>query len=124
MGFERWVWLGVFLLGALGILAARDAGEKDPLLEEGRALYLRACAACHGPGGEGGIGPALRQNPRLGSVAGLREVILGGREPYMPPVGAEFTPRELAAVISYLRAALGPGLSPVSEEEVSGPARP
>src|SRR5215813_10795833 len=51
----------VFLLV---VLAATLYGQPDPT-EAGRELFAGACAACHGPNGEGGHGPGLADGRRV-----------------------------------------------------------
>ena len=62
--------LVVGLLGAQpGMLAAEEPAKPKKLnpytgnaeaIQQGRALYLQTgCSGCHGPGGGGGMGPAL-----------------------------------------------------------------
>lgn len=49
-------------------------------LATGRRLYTAHCAACHGPGGEGGKGPTLAQPalPRASTDEALARIIAGG----------------------------------------------
>jgi cytochrome c553 len=84
------------------------------LAEIGRAIYLEgipeddiaSCAACHGPNAEG-IGPI----PRLGGLAYsylTRRLAQWGEgyhaaaEPPMPRIASRLTPKEIAALASYL----------------------
>jgi len=67
-------WLvGLLVVGLLGaqlsMVAAEESAEPKKLnpytgnaeaIQQGRALYLQTgCSGCHGPGGGGGMGPAL-----------------------------------------------------------------
>jgi cytochrome c oxidase subunit II len=75
--------------------------------EEGRSrlgamTYEGACAKCHGFGGEGLIGPALKGNPILSDREALATVIRNGRGE-MPAVGRDWSDRQLDAVARYLR---------------------
>jgi len=48
-------------------------------LAEGEAVFDRACAGCHGPGGTGGRGPSLRRALRHGTQASeIQSVIVNG----------------------------------------------
>lgn len=67
--------------------APRDSGEfRNPLnrdgaaIESGRQLYLKTCAGCHGPTGEGGRGPNLAtgRQVRRASDRQLFDAILKG----------------------------------------------
>lgn len=74
------IFLGMLLLvagGALTYLAFRPkptpppaAIASDPLLVEGRSIYLDRCAGCHGPEGKGD-GPTARfvQGPPVGDLS-------------------------------------------------------
>jgi mono/diheme cytochrome c family protein len=46
------------VLSACGGSESGGAAGADPL-REGRSLYGDACSVCHGPRGEGGVGPSL-----------------------------------------------------------------
>jgi cytochrome c2 len=48
----------VAVLLATLVAACGDGGESGPLAD-GRSLFGRMCASCHGNQGQGGIGPAL-----------------------------------------------------------------
>jgi cytochrome c-L len=65
----------------------RETGENpfagdEAALAEGKKLYAKLCQACHLPGGEGRIGPSLRddlwRHPRLETEAGRFEIIHSG----------------------------------------------
>jgi len=76
----------------------------DPI--EGVALYSTYCAACHGPQGDGGLGPALQDNSFVQSQANadLLQFILEGRS---GTAMAGFTNRldetQIANLIAFLR---------------------
>lgn len=53
-----WV-LGALLLVALTACGG-GSGAQGPLAE-GKTVYADVCSVCHGPSGEGGVGPALDQ---------------------------------------------------------------
>jgi len=120
-------------------LKSRPAAEPSPSAPSpslssstsGAALYALRCAPCHGAAGEGvpGLFPSLRANA---SVAGdpaslLRIVLFGARAaatparptgPAMPPVGAGLSDREVAAILSFVRAKFG-AAAPVEAAEVA-----
>lgn len=99
----------------------------------GRQLYERHCAACHGADGAGvpGAYPALAGNRAvvLDPPANLVRIVLeggfapataGNPRPFgMPPFATVLDAEEIAAVLSYLRAAWGQRAPPVSAREVA-----
>jgi len=76
----------------------------DP--DQGRAVYGRACASCHGARGEGGTGTALAHPITLASApdAFLRHTIARGRSGTpMPAFEGQLSPREIDDVVAFLR---------------------
>ncbi len=81
-------------------------------LEEGKRLYLTACASCHGVNGSGEL---LRpMYPKLGDLgsaelqgrlddATMTAVIAGGRE-MMPGFGTIYSREQLASLVAFVRA--------------------
>ena len=101
--------------------AQAAAGVTTQTLEEGRSLFLKNCATCHGLNAEGSSnGPSL-----VGVGAASVDFQVGtGRMP-AAELGAQiaakpvsFTPDEIAAMAAYV-ASLGPGPEIPSEETVS-----
>ena len=115
----------VSLMALLGGCAPDRAGE-PAAITEGRAVYGRYCAACHGDDGGGGTGPALADVAatfpdcsdhmewiRLGSQRWLDErgptygaddtEVAGG----MPPWNGILTDPQLTAVAAFERSAFG-----------------
>lgn len=86
---------------------AQTPPPEDASLEEGRALYLRMCGACHGADGRGvrPIGPAIDEELREKSDRELGELFARGEDD-MPPV--PMTDAEFATLLSYLRSTFGP----------------
>ncbi|SMR78435.1 cytochrome c oxidase subunit II [Marinobacterium sediminicola] len=101
--------------------AAERTWTLDELMQQGEQVYLRACAACHLPNGEGvpGAFPALKGSPiALGDVAGHIDIVLNGKSgTAMQAFRDQLSATELAAVITYERNAwgnsLGEAVSPV-----------
>jgi cytochrome c oxidase cbb3-type subunit 3 len=76
----------------------------DP--DQGRAVYGRACASCHGARGEGGTGTALAHPITLASApdAFLRRTIARGRTGTpMPAFEGQLSPHEIDDVVAFLR---------------------
>jgi cytochrome c oxidase subunit 2 len=76
---------------------AQEAGTSDL----GEQTFLGACAKCHGLAGEGDIGPRLQGNSLLADDAAIEEVVRNGRGA-MPPVGKDWTDRQMDALTEYL----------------------
>ena len=109
--------------------ASQTAGASGP----GAKLYERHCAQCHGDAGEGAPGayPALAGNRAvtIDPPANLVRVVLGGgfppatagnQHPFgMPPFATVLGNDEVAAVVSYIRAAWGNGAAPASPLDVN-----
>lgn len=79
------------------IAAARAEMEAG---SPGERVFARACAGCHGPEGEGGIGPRLAGNPVLKAPDAVREILARGRG-RMPPV--PLSGAELDTLLLYLQ---------------------
>ena len=98
---------------------------------KGKALYLVSCSACHQPNGRGleGIAPPLagtkwpnESEDRLARIVlhGLRGPITVAGKEYnleMPAMGF-FDDQEIAAILTYVRAAWGKPFSPVTLEVI------
>jgi cytochrome c oxidase subunit II len=74
----------------------------------GEETYVGACAKCHGLAGEGDIGPGLAGNVLLQDVSALENVIRNGRGA-MPPVGKDWSDRQLDALTDYLEGGFSGG---------------
>lgn len=86
------------------------------LLSKGRGLYGDRCQTCHQHDGKGMADafPPLAGNPRLADAKFVVEVLKHGKsgkivvkghhfDDTMPPIGADFTDEQLAAVATYIR---------------------
>ena len=96
----------------------------SPAVAAGAHTFTQfACVQCHGPGGQGGVDPAV---PALSSikksltVAQLTQIIDHGlgvaadpKQPYMPVWGEVLSKTQVSNLVSYIRA----GLSPVADTE-------
>ena len=83
---------------------AQEAGTSDL----GEETYTGACAKCHGLAGEGDIGPGLAGNSLLQDANALENVIRNGRGA-MPPVGQDWSERQLDALTDYLEDGISGG---------------
>jgi len=68
----------------------------------GRQTFLGACGPCHGPEGKGLIGPPLQGNATLASRARLFVLLEHGKRA-MPPVGKDWSQRELNDLAAYVQ---------------------
>lgn len=87
------------------------SGALDPVvLEQGRARFVKSCAACHGENAQGLIGPNLTDVAWLhgGQVVQIFTTIAKGVPAKgMPPWGRAFPAAEIAALVSYIRSLQG-----------------
>lgn len=77
----------------------------EAAIAEGKTLF-RLCASCHGPNGEGRIGPSLiDENVKYERVAtehGEFEVIYGGAAGAMQPMGRRFEQDQILKIMAYI----------------------
>lgn len=103
---------------------AQPAQTADPQsrIEQGEALYLRHCAPCHRPNGEGNLGrfPSLNRNAFVTnrSPAPLIRTVLYGRG-LMPAFDAHLSDAEIAATLSYVRNAWSNRASVIDPSQVA-----
>ncbi len=81
----------------------------DELVARGKAVYNRSCAACHGPAGEGGVGPAIAGSAiATGPTKGHLDVVVNGVPgSAMQAFGGQLNEVDLAAVVTYQRNGFG-----------------
>ena len=80
------------------------AGDHE-VLEEGKEIFARTCAACHGPDGGGVIGPNLTDNAWIhgGTIAEIHAVVSEGvLAKGMPAWGRQLTPAQVNAAVAYV----------------------
>ena len=125
----------LLIFGALFLLASCTTSapqhHKNPQAAKGEALYLVSCGACHQSNGQGleGIAPPLagtrwpnEPEERLARIVlhGLRGSITVADKEYnleMPALGF-FNDQDIAAILTYIRAAWGKPAESVSEEPI------
>jgi cytochrome c oxidase subunit II len=76
---------------------AQETGDSDL----GEQEFNGVCAKCHGPQGEGLIGPGLTPSS-VGNPASVKTIVTEGLGK-MPPVGRGWDERQLNALTTYLR---------------------
>ncbi|PHV05671.1 cytochrome C [Janthinobacterium sp. BJB412] len=105
--------------GAAGA-AAQAAAPTPPPAADGKALFMKNCAACHQASGRGipGAFPALAGNAFVQGRAGeVAAVLLKGRGG-MPDFSDSLSDRDIAAVLSFVRSNWGNAGAPLAEAEV------
>jgi cytochrome c oxidase subunit 2 len=78
-------------------------------MDRGKAVYARACLACHGANGEGGVGNAIAGSAvATGELGGHLNIGINGvAGSAMQAFGGQINDVEMAAVITYQRNAFG-----------------
>jgi cytochrome c oxidase subunit 2 len=79
------------------------------LSEMGKGVHDRACAACHGANGEGGVGKAIAKSPiATGDIRNHLDIVVHGKPgTAMQAFGGQLNEVDLAAVVTYQRNAFG-----------------
>ena len=115
MRAPRALLAGPLLMAAAALFAAcggssTPATPSDPVLAEGQTIYNQKCASCHGPGGNGGMGPKLAGvvANRYPNIEDQKAVIANGRSS-MPKFGGAtgLSDEQITAVARYEREVLG-----------------
>jgi cytochrome c oxidase subunit II len=83
-------------------LEERRADQSAEGAELGAEMWAGVCAKCHGPDGEGGIGPQLAGSATLADADAIEQIVRNGRGE-MPAVGADWTDEQLDALTTYLQ---------------------
>lgn len=105
--------MGIVAIGVATGCGARQVGvpaapADDPGLVEGRDIYTRNCASCHGAAGGGGRGPQLNEGQILTTYPAIDDqiaVVRDGRNT-MPAFGGKFSDEQLEAVVRFTREVL------------------
>ena len=97
--------------------AAEAIPVSEELLAQGETIYAQ-CQACHGPAGEGSVGPAFAGNANLEDAAYVAETIVHGREA-MPAFGDRFDDTEIAAVGTFIRNSWDNAFGGMTPEDVA-----
>jgi len=108
---------------AMLLVAVIAAGASAPSRAEGaegKALFLKNCAACHQATGKGipGAFPALAGNKFVqGKSSEVATVLLKGRGG-MPDFSDSLSDQEISTILSFVRSSWGNQAAPLSEAEV------
>ena len=90
-------------------------------IEEGKTLYQKSCAACHGADGGGTVGPNLADDYWLhgGSLQDVfKSIKYGWQDKGMKPWKDDFTPKQLANITSFVKSLKG--TKPAAPKEQQG----
>jgi cytochrome c oxidase subunit II len=75
----------------------QETGDSDL----GEQIFTGACEKCHGEDGRGDIGPGLSAST-VSNAASVAEIVRNGRG-RMPPIGEEWSERQMKALTDHLR---------------------
>ncbi len=102
--------VGIMVIVASGCSAgtAPEVTSGDPVLEQGRDVYVRQCASCHGADGGGGRGSKLNEGAVLAAYPEMADqvVLVSEGKNAMPGFGGRLEAADLDAVIRYTREVL------------------
>lgn len=123
--------IAVYLQSIPAPKAAAAKFVKANDLEQGKQLFTKGCAGCHGAKGEGktGVYPALAGNISVTEPTGvnaIRVVLLGGLtvtthhnpEPYSMPAFDDWDNQQVASVVNYIRQSFGNQAAAISADTV------
>jgi mono/diheme cytochrome c family protein len=115
-----------YLLREPGRIAADGAADQARAVAAGGALYAESCAACHGPDGEGGLGPALNARELLATTGDetlfslIRSGVPGSVMPAWGQVfGGPLTDEQVGTLVAFVRT-----WEPDAPDRRPEPARP
>ena len=107
---------GIFAVGVLVGSCAGDPpevplgpdGQPDPVLAEGRAVYAKHCASCHGQSGGGGQGPRLNNGAVLEAYRNIDDqvAVVSDGKGTMPSFSGRLTHAQIESVTRYTREVL------------------
>ena len=104
-------WLSEKKVAAAEIAALMEQTfDMDQLMARGKDVYDRACLACHGAAGEGGVGKAIAGSTiAMGPVGGHLDIVVNGsrNNAAMQAFGGQLNDVDLAAVLTFQRNAFG-----------------
>ncbi len=109
-GSARLMMVAACLLAGLvsiiaGCSGAPEVGSDDPVLNEGREIYIRNCAGCHGISGGGATGPKLADGAVSATYPDIDDqmAIVGDGKDQMPGFANKLSDAEIEAVVRYTR---------------------
>lgn len=101
------VLAGAFLAGGC-VDPPPEVAVDDPALAEGREIYGRNCASCHGSDGGGGVGPKLNEGTMVETYPAIEDQIdlIANGKGSMPAYVGRLNGEEIEAVSRYTREVL------------------
>lgn len=107
-----------------GDQASAGSGQQmavQQLMSQGEQIFSNNCASCHGPQGQGsGSYPALAGSSVATSEDPSQPIsIVAQGQGQMPSFGDQFSPEQIASVLTYVRNSWGNNASPVQPSTVA-----
>ena len=93
----------------VGLLIYDGPGPPSGDVTLGAHVYETTCVSCHGPSGEGRVGPAIgagRAREAVPQRRAMLDLVARGRN-RMPAFAGTLTPGEIGAVVDHVRDDLG-----------------
>lgn len=111
---RRVVLVSLLTAAVLSACSSPSAGPPAPSApsstiadeSEGARVFRTRCSACHGPEGEGNLGPSLIDIAARMPVEEQLTIVRNGKG-IMPPFQPALTDAEIAAVVEFVRVKLG-----------------
>jgi mono/diheme cytochrome c family protein len=111
-------------------IEADELADREAAILAGRVLYGENCGACHGDGGEGGVGPALNSSELLKQTSdqALFSLTRSGVPGTIMPAwgqafGGPFTDEQVNQMVSFIRAWEPTAPEPVLADTAPDPSR-
>ena len=102
----------VMIIGSFGLAACvaypPEVTLDDDQLVEGREVYARSCASCHGSAGDGGVGRKLSGGAVVEAYPNIKDQIdlIASGKGTMPSYTGRLTGQQMEAVARYTREVL------------------
>lgn len=101
-------------------VVALDEETMEQLIADGESVFRMNCVACHGAELQGGVGPALANNPFTGNTSSFIEMVLNGFPDHgMPAFRGILDDQQMSNLLTFIRNTHGNDYGPVLEEEVA-----
>lgn len=115
---------GLVAVAATLVAACGGSSEKAYTPPQaGPDIYAATCATCHGPSGQGFVGPSLVDTPaKYPNIADEIALVTNGRG-QMPAWGGRLTAKQIANVVEYTRGQFVSGAT-TTNPDASGPPAP
>jgi cytochrome c553 len=104
---KKFLFIMMVVMMALSMTSGVWALNFEESVENGKALYAKNCASCHGAEGEGGAGPAVNEKSKLDALGleNFKHSVEDGVEgTAMPPWKDVLTDEEIDDVVHFIYA--------------------